>query len=188
MKKSVILIGAGILTVSAFLPVNGAPAIAQVLNAGSQVAQNMLRQPKIDLHLSAERQVIQKDASGKTVMTWAAVNNQVQAKPGDILRFTVVGKNEGNREAQSFSITQPVPSGTKLVANSVNNSAAATVVYSIDQGKTFVAQPMVKVTLSDGTVTEKPAPIEAYTHARWSFSQALPPMANVNASYQVAVR
>jgi uncharacterized repeat protein (TIGR01451 family) len=188
MKKSVVLIGMSLLAAGAILPVNGAPAIAQVLNAGNQVAQNILRQPKVNLHLTADQQVSQKDGNGKTVTTWVAVNDQVTAKPKDVLRFTVVGKNEGNREAQNFAITQPIPKGTLLVANSVGTSAAATVTYSIDQGKTFTVQPMVKVTLADGKVVDQPAPIAAYTHARWSFNQALAPLASVNASYQVTVR
>lgn len=188
MKKSIVLIGTGLLVASAVLPVNGAPAIAQVWQAGNQVAQNLLRQPKVTLHLSAERQVIQKDNDGKTSSRWVPVDNRIKAKSGDMLRFVVVGKNEGDREARNFTVTQPIPNGTKFVLNSASSPTATSITYSIDQGKTFTAQPKIKKTQPNGQVIEQAAPAEAYTHARWQFNQALQPMTNVSASYQVSVR
>jgi uncharacterized repeat protein (TIGR01451 family) len=188
MKKHWSMIGAAALVVGAVLPVNGAPAIAQVFNAGSTIAQNILQQPKVELNLRAEQQVIQKNAKGETVKSWAASSDKVKVKSGDVLRFTVTGKNQGNKAAEKFAITQPVPRGTVFVLNSAQASTAAAVTYSLDQGKSFTANPMVKVTLPDGRVEEKPAPAEAYTNIRWNVGAALAPMAIVDAAYQVAVR
>jgi uncharacterized repeat protein (TIGR01451 family) len=188
MKKSIILIGTGLLISSAVLPVNGAPAIAQAWQAGQQVAQNMLRQPKVNLQLSAERQVIQTQADGKPIQRWLPVDNKIKAKSGDVLRFVVVGKNEGDRAAQNFVLTQPIPRGTKFVSNTADSSIASTVTYSIDQGKTFTTQPKLKITQPNGQVIEQVAPVEAYTHARWQFNQSLQPLNSISASYQVAVR
>jgi uncharacterized repeat protein (TIGR01451 family) len=176
------------LLLSAMVPLNGTPAIAQVFNAGSQIAQNILRQPKVEMQLSADRQVITQNAQGKEVQNWVATDNQVKVKPGDRLRFTVVAKNTGNKAAQDFAVTQPVPKGTTIVLQSAAASTPATVTYSIDQGKTFAAQPMVKVVKANGTTEEKPAPAEAYSHVRWRTAQSLEPSANVNATYQVMVR
>jgi uncharacterized repeat protein (TIGR01451 family) len=187
MKKQW-LIGTGILVATALMPINGAPAIASVINAGTNVAQNILRQPKVTLNLVAEQQVVSKNAQGQTVQTWQATGGKAKVKSGDILRFTVSGKNEGTKAAQNFAVTQPVPRGTVLALNSAQASTPASVVYSIDQGKTFVAQPVVKVTLADGKVVEKPAPAEAYTHVRWQMPTALEPNANVATTYQVTVR
>jgi uncharacterized repeat protein (TIGR01451 family) len=188
MKKHWSLIGTAALVIGSLLPVNGTPAIAQVFNAGSTVAQNILRQPKVNLHLAAEQQVVSQTAQGKSVRTWAALTDSVKVKPGDVLRFTVTGKNEGSKAANSFTITQPVPRGTVIVLDTTTASTSATVTYSIDQGKTFVAHPMVKVTLPDGKVAEKPAPAEVYTHVRWNLAQALQPEAEMNAAYNVMVR
>jgi uncharacterized repeat protein (TIGR01451 family) len=187
MKKQW-LIGTGILVATALMPINGAPAIASVINAGTNVAQNILRQPKVTLNLVAEQQVVSKNAQGQAVQTWQATGGKAKVKSGDILRFTVSGKNEGTKAAQNFAVTQPVPRGTVLALNSAQASTPASVVYSIDQGKTFVAQPVVKVTLADGKVVEKPAPAEAYTHVRWQMPTALEPNANVATTYQVTVR
>jgi uncharacterized repeat protein (TIGR01451 family) len=187
MKKQW-LIGTGILVATALMPINGAPAIASVINAGTNVAQNILRQPKVTLNLVAEQQVVSKNAQGEVVQTWQATGGKAKVKSGDILRFTVSGKNEGTKAAQNFAVTQPVPRGTVLALNSAQASTPASVVYSIDQGKTFVAQPVVKVALADGKVVEKPAPAEAYTHVRWQMPTALEPNANVATTYQVTVR
>jgi uncharacterized repeat protein (TIGR01451 family) len=188
MKKHWALIGATTLVVGSVLPVHGAPAIAQVFNATTTIAQNILQQPKVNLNLRAEQEVIQKTADGKVTKTWAATDSKVKVKSGDRLKFTVTGKNEGNRSAKGFAVTQPVPNGTTFVLNTAQSSQTAQVTYSLDQGKTFTATPMVKVTQPDGRIAEKPAPAEAYTHVRWNFAEALAPMSDADATYQVVVR
>jgi uncharacterized repeat protein (TIGR01451 family) len=188
MKKQWTIITVGLLAVGAIVPVNGTPAIAQAINAGTNVAQNILRQPKVTLNLIAEQQVITKDAAGKSVQTWQSTDKKVKVKSGDVLRFTVSGKNEGTKAAQNFAVTQPVPQGTVLVLNTAQSSTAANVVYSIDQGKTFVAKPVVKVTQPDGSVKAAAAPATSYTHVRWNMQSELGPNQSVQAAYQVSVR
>jgi uncharacterized repeat protein (TIGR01451 family) len=188
MKKHWSWIGASVLLLGSVLPVNGTPAIAQAFSAGTQVAQNILQQPKVNLNLAAELQVVKKDAQGETIRSWVPTDSKIQVKPGDQLRFTVVANNEGSKAAQNFALVQPVPKGTVLVLNSAAASTAAAVTYSIDAGTSFVAQPMVKVTEPDGKIVEKPAPAEAYTHIRWSANAPLAPAATAKATYQVAVR
>ena len=187
MKKHWVLSASAALVVSV-LPINGSPAIAQIFNTGTAFAQNVLRQPKVNLLLVAEQKQIQKDQQGKDTVTWKALKNGDQAKVGDVFRFTVTGKNEGTREAKSFMITQPVPRGTVYELNTATVAEGITATYSIDQGKTFVARPMVKVSLPNGEVQERLAPAEAYTHVRWSIAQDLAPSASVAAAYQVKVR
>jgi uncharacterized repeat protein (TIGR01451 family) len=187
MKKHWAIITAT-LVAGSLLPINGAPAIAQVFNASTAIAQNILQQPKVNLNLRAEQQVTQKDAQGQPVQTWVDSSNKIKAKSGDRLRFTVTGKNEGNRSAESFAVTQPIPNGTTFVLNSAQSNRPAQLTYSLDQAKTFTAQPTVKVTLADGRVVEQAAPAAAYTHVRWNFGEALAPTASIDATYQVAVR
>ncbi|MBW4539769.1 MAG: DUF11 domain-containing protein [Myxacorys chilensis ATA2-1-KO14] len=195
MKKYWILSVGAAIALSA-LPLNGSPAIAQIFNGSAigstrnfvEIAQNVLTQPKINLHLVVDQQVVKKDQQGKTIATWQPMNGKAQAKPGDIFRFTVTGKNEGNREAKKFAVTQPVPKGTVYQLDSATIAQGITATYSIDQGKTFVARPVVKVTLPNGKVEERPAPAEAYSHVRWTMSQDLKPNASAIAAYQVKVR
>jgi uncharacterized repeat protein (TIGR01451 family) len=188
MKKHWAFIGATTLVVGSVLPVHGAPAIAQAFKATTAIAQNILQQPQVSLNLRAEQEIVQKSNDGKVTKTWAATDRNIKVKSGDRLKFTVTGKNEGNRSAQGFTVTQPVPNGTTFVLNTAQSNRPAQVTYSLDQGKSFTATPMVKVTQPDGRIAEKPAPAETYTHVRWNFGEALAPMVSTDATYQVAVR
>ena len=74
------------------------------------------------------------------------------------------------------------------VIGSEKGITAAVATYSIDNGETFVAQPMVEVQLPDGTVEMQPAPAEAYTHVKWDFSESLDSAAVVSVSHEVTVK
>ncbi|MEL7226328.1 MAG: hypothetical protein AAGL17_16230, partial [Cyanobacteria bacterium J06576_12] len=60
--------------------------------------------------------------------------------------------------------------------------------YSIDNGESFVTEPMVEVTLADGTKEMQPAPAEAYTHVKWDFNEALESSVVVNVSLETTVK
>ena len=189
MKKRLYLAGFGVAaTLISVLPMSGTPAIAQLLNAGSTLAQNVLRQPKVNLNLIADQKLVQKDNQGKETVQWKSLEAKTVVKPGDVIRFTVTGKNEGDRAAKGLAITQPITRGMVYMLNSATPVNGAALTYSIDQGKTFVVNPVVKVTLANGKVEERPAPPETYTHVRWNFSPALEPNTSVQAAYFVKVR
>jgi uncharacterized repeat protein (TIGR01451 family) len=188
MNKRIYLAGFGITAaLLSLLPIDNQTAIAKLVNAGTEIADNILRQPKVNLNLVAQQKQVQKDAQGKEVITWKTLDDKTLVKPADVIRFTVTGKNEGNKAAKNLAFTQKVAQGTVYSLNSATSSGA-TITYSIDQGKTFVANPTVKVTLANGTIEERPAPAEAYTHVRWNFNQELAPNATVQAVYLAKVR
>ncbi|MGD1904863.1 MAG: hypothetical protein ACFB0C_02580, partial [Leptolyngbyaceae cyanobacterium] len=64
----------------------------------------------------------------------------------------------------------------------------AELVYSIEGGETFVAEPKVEVTLPDGTDEQQPAPAEAYTHERWDFGSTLVAADSIQVAYDVQVK
>ncbi|BAZ18099.1 hypothetical protein NIES4071_99820 [Calothrix sp. NIES-4071] len=189
MKKGLYIAGFGIAAVIAsLLPVANQPAIAQLLNSGATFAQNILQQPKVNLNLVADKKQLQKDAQGKQIVSWKALDSKVVVLPGDVIRFTVTGKNEGNKAAKNMNVTQPIPQRMVYVLNTAKASSNANTTFSIDQGKTFVATPIVKVSLPNGKIEERPAPAEKYTHMRWNFNQELQPNTSVQAAYEVKVR
>lgn len=163
------------------------PVFAAFREAGMAIAQN-LRQPKVQLNLVAQKQLVALDEQGKEQVTWQDLKDQAVVQPGDVLRYTVTGENASETSAQDLAVTQPVPQGTTYVLASAASPSSAATTYSIDQGKTFVENPTVNVTLPDGTVETQPAPAEAYTHVRWTFGKSLDPAAVVKASYEVTVR
>ena len=109
-------------------------------------------------------------------------------QPGDVLRYVVASSNEGEMAAKNLVITQPIPAAMTYVIGSEKGNTAADATYSIDKGETFVAEPMVEVTLPDGTVEMQPAPAEAYTHVKWTFNEDLDSSVVVNVSHEVVVK
>jgi len=184
--KRLTIIGLAALLVS--VPFATAPGFATTVQKDI-LAQNVQNQPKVQLKLTAAKKIVQKDAQGKDKVTWQSLQGNVTVKPGDIIRYMVIGANNGDREANNLIVTQPIPKQTAYVLNSSTTiKSTATVTYSIDNGKTFVAKPTVQVKLANGKVETRPAPAEAYTHVRWKFTNAIAAKSIVAAAYQVRVK
>ncbi|HYY58102.1 MAG TPA: hypothetical protein VE842_12280, partial [Pyrinomonadaceae bacterium] len=74
------------------------------------------------------------------------------------------------------------------IAGSATADGAATVVYSIDNGKTYAAEPVVEEKQADGSVKVVPAPTSMYTQVRYEWTDALAGGSKLNASYKVRVK
>ena len=181
-------IGLGVLAVAIAVPFasSGTPVFANLQKAGEALVKKVF-QPEVKMVLSAEKQVVTTNSEGKEVITWEAVEGDITVRPGDVLRYTLLSENAGDKPAAELKINQPVPNQTAYILDSARANGAE-LTYSIDGGKTYSAQPMVEVTQPDGTVKMEPAPAEAYTHVQWDYSQSLKPMASVQAVYEVAVK
>lgn len=185
-----------IASLGAIAVITSIPFVSQmpVLSAsikpfGFAIAQNSQQQPQVQLRLTAQKQVVQKDGEGNQKVTWQPLQGNVVVQPANIIRYTVSGTNNSDRPASNLVFTQPIPKQTKYVLNSAttaNNGAKIT--YSIDNGKSFIAKPTIQVKLPDGKVETRPAPAELYTHVRWNFGSAISPKATVSGNYQVQVR
>lgn len=180
-------IGLGVLAVAVAVPfASSTPVLANLQKAGEALVQQIL-QPKVKLVLSAEKQIITMNAEGEQEITWEALEGNVTVRPGDVLRYTLLSENAGDKPASELKISQPIPNQTAYVLDSARANGAK-LTYSIDGGQTYSEQPMVEVTQPDGTVAMEPAPAEAYTHVQWDYSESLQPMASVQAVYEVAVQ
>ena len=106
---------------------------------------------------------------------WQILSGRAVVQPADVLRYTLIGVNNGDRPIKNLNINQPIPKGMVYVLNSATIDAnnKAKISYSIDNGRNFVENPTVKVTLPNGKVETKPAPATAYTHIRWNFGRAI---------------
>lgn len=184
MKRNFVWMG--IVATIALFPINGTPAAARLFEGSLSIAQ-AIKQPKVELNLIAKQKVVQKDAQGKEQVSWSVLTKDTKVQKGTVLRFQVVAKNTGDRAAEKLVVTQPIPRGTIYAAGSATQSGAE-LTYSIDGGKTFSSNPMVQVTLPDGRNEMKPAPVEAYSHVRWTFGKAIAPKNNLDMSYDVSVR
>ncbi len=166
--------------------INKVPVLA-LREADTASAQNIQHQP-LQLRLAAEKKVLRKDQQGKQQVTWQTLQGKVVVQQGDVLRYVVTSKNNSNRVVRNLVVTQPIPKQTAYLLNSVTVKNNAKVTYSINNGKSFVAQPTIQVKLANGKIETRPAPAEIYTYIRWKFEQPISPETAVNATYQVRVR
>jgi uncharacterized repeat protein (TIGR01451 family) len=108
--------------------------------------------------------------------------------PGEILDWTITSENDGNAPAHDYKTVGQIPKGTVLVVGSTTSDGSASVVYSIDNGKTFSAQPTIEEKQADGTVKIVPAPVSMYTQLRYEWADPLASGGKLQASYKVRVK
>ncbi len=109
-------------------------------------------------------------------------------KPGEILDWIITSENDGKGPAREYKTVGQIPPGTTFVAGSATADGSATVVYSIDGGKSFSAQPTVEEKQEDGTVKRVPAPVSLYTQVRYEWADPLAEGGKLAASYKVRVK
>lgn len=185
-RKFMFGLGVAALVASAPLAVS-TPVFANLQDAGTALAQS-LSQPEVTLEMGVEKRVTVIDANGQEKAEWQTLEGAATVNPGDVLRYGVTSSNAGDVAAENLVVTQPIPAAMTYVIGSAKGNAAATATYSIDNGATFVAQPMVEVVLPNGTPEMQPAPAEAYTHVKWNFTRALGAAEVVNVSHEVTVK
>lgn len=155
-----------------------------ILGGAAALAQRQLKsaatgRPEVKVILSGSVEREQK----KLPLEKAATVN-----PGEILDWTITSENDGNGPAHDYKTVGQIPKGTVLVAGSASADGSANVVYSIDNGKNFSAQPTIEEKQADGTVKVVAAPVSMYTQLRYEWSDPLASGAKLEASYKVRVK
>ena len=163
----------------------GTPVLANLKQAGEAIVQQ-LTQPEVKLVMGADKQITVLDENGEPKIAWKKLEGNVTVQPGDIIRYTVESSNEGEMAAENLVNTQPIPEALTFNIGSDKGNETAEVTYSIDNGETFVAEPMVEV-IVDGEVELQPAPADAYTHVKWDFDKALEANVVVDVSLEATV-
>jgi uncharacterized repeat protein (TIGR01451 family) len=104
-------------------------------------------------------------AQGKEVLVPAE-----QAKPGELIEYRALYRNDGASEAKGLLATLPIPRGTQYVAGS---ALPRGVQASLD-GRAFAAVPLKRtVRLPDGRTVVQDVPVAEYRVLRWPLG-ALP--------------
>jgi uncharacterized repeat protein (TIGR01451 family) len=113
------------------------------------------------------------------------VEEATLVKTGEIIDWNITSINEGNAPAREYKAIGAIPSGMQLIAGSVSADGTASVTYSIDNGKSFLAEPTIDEKQADGSVKRVPAPVSMYTQIRYEWTDPLNQGARLNASYRV---
>lgn len=161
---------------SSLLAIITATAIAGATNHGP--ARSLFTRP--DVHVTLDV-ALQKDNKFLPVP-------KSPLTQGSVLQWTITSVNSGDREADRYVATAHVPEGMAIVPNSPTSDNPASVSYSIDDGKTFAAVPMIEVKQPDNSIKQIPAPTTAYTDVRYQWSDPLPAGQTYVASYKVSVK
>jgi uncharacterized repeat protein (TIGR01451 family) len=104
--------------------------------------------------------------------------------PGDVVEYRLVFTNLNAVAVRNIELKDPIPTGLRYVLASAKTDRDDTLIeFSIDGGKTYSAQPMVEV-IVDGKPVERPAPVQRYTHVRWTVQGSIQPGAQVTAEFQ----
>ena len=98
--------------------------------------------------------VVTRDRGGEDVFT-----ETDRVEPGQILEYRLVYTNHSARDLRDVSITGPIPSTTRYLADSACGPDCGEPEFSIDGGEAFQGEPVTCVrTLPDGTEAETVAP------------------------------
>jgi uncharacterized repeat protein (TIGR01451 family) len=172
-KKRFSVLAMAVLT----LMVAGAAGFAQRHLIAASAARLMNR-PEVKIQLSA---AVERDKALLPLDKATVVN------PGEILDWTIVSENDGNGAAMDYKTVGHIPAGTTFVSDSAKADGAKAL-YSIDNGKSYSAQPMIEVKQADGSVKQVPAPVSMYTEIRYEWADPLAQGGKLSASYKVRVK
>jgi uncharacterized repeat protein (TIGR01451 family) len=162
-----------VLLMAATLLVAGAAGFAQRHFMLTNAAR-----PEVKMQLSA---AVERDSA------LVALDKTTVVNPGEILDWTITSENSGNAAALEYKTVGHIPPGTTFVADSAKADGAKAG-YSIDNGKSWSAQPMIEVKQADGSIKRVPAPVAMYTEIRYEWADPLAQGGKLSASYKVRVK
>jgi len=107
--------------------------------------------------------------------------------PGDTVRYHVLFTNVSAGAVHGFVLDNPIPAGLHYAVGSAKaDRADMAVLFSIDGGKSYSADPMIDVVV-DGRHEQHAAPAEMYTNVRWTIRGDVAKGAQVRAEYDAQV-
>jgi len=142
-------------------------ALISVFSNGEALAgapQNNGDKKPITISLSMKRVVV--DAKGNE-----ALQDALRIKPGDLVEYTAVYRNRGNRGVSGLYASLPVPLGLEYVKQSGRPSP----VEATTDGVKYAAEPLLRtVKDKDGTDRQEEIPYPEYRNLRWDVGNLEP--------------
>ena len=145
------------------------------VTAGALWAQ---KKGDIELKAVAEIEIEDFNSEGKKEIKRVPA---VKVIPGEEVIYTIHYTNSGQKTTDNVVITNPLPEHMRYKDSSAAG-VGATIVFSVDGGKTFATPENLKI--QDALGREFPAAASDYTHIRWVLLSSLP----LNAKGQVGFR
>lgn len=151
-----------------------------IMTVGLAAAED---QPESPLRSELRAFVVETREDGEEEFTPAEM-----VGPGEIIEYRLHYENISDTALTEIMALGPIAEPTDYVPDSATATLLMTPQFSIDQGSTFQVEPVVyRVELADGTVEEREATPDMYTHVRWHIAE-LKPQATTELRYRVRVR
>lgn len=167
------------MTKNFFTPIVLVLAACMVLCQAPAFAQD---KGTIELASIVEMEAQEFNAEGKLVTVRKPAGKVI---PGNEVIYTTTYTNIGKEAAEQVVITNPVPENLVYKDNSAAGENT-TIVFSIDNGKTYKSPDALFVTLADGT--KRPATASDYTHIRWTLTKPVPPQGKGFVTYRAVLK
>lgn len=166
------------------------PKLALLILAFSAVAVFAARDEMVGRALNILKPEVSVMISGsvKRENETLALDKSTVVKSGELLDWKVISVNRGTAAAHDYRVVGQIPEGTEFVPGSADGENAPRVVYSIDGGKTFSAEPTIEERQPDGSVKKVPAPVNMYSQIRFEWPDDLPVQTERAARYRVRVK
>lgn len=129
---------------------------------------------RVGLTLKADKKVVKDN---KTI--FEPIVGKASVRPGDVIKYTVIARNNSRCPLKNLILKQPIPKGTTYLKDSAKSMDGAELLFSIDGGKTFSAKPIV------GT---QEVPATEYNYLRWRFAGRMPTNTQVQTTYKLQVK
>lgn len=112
-----------------------------------------------------------------------------KVRPDDVIEYRLTYANHSDAALRGVAVTDPVPAGTRYVADTAGTPGGVSVLFSIDNGKTFHAWPVrYRTKDANGHQVWAEATPEMVTHLRWTIDRQLKPAAQVTFTYRAIVK
>lgn len=100
-----------------------------------------------------------------------SLGSAAAARPGEVLQYRAVYRNDGTTSVRSLMATLPIPAGLEYLPRT---AAPAVVLASVD-GTTYAPVPLVRrVRTADGREVVREIPPSEYRFLRWSIGTLSP--------------
>lgn len=138
----------------------------------------------VDIISKAEVDIKVKNTDG-TFETKRVPASQANVGPGDVVIFSNICVNKGEKPAEDIVITNPIPNHTIYVDGSAEGKDTI-IEFSVDGGKTFGSPEKLIVFGEDGR--PRKAKAEDYTHIRWKVTTPIPTAQSVVVSFKAKIK
>ncbi len=173
MSKFSILILSSLGTIATTFVTSQVPLDAKLRTPKTCVDPLPIAQ-RVTLTLTADKKVIKDHQT-----IFQPIAGKASVKPGDIIKYTVIAKNNSRCPLKNLILKQPIPRGTNYLKDSATAINGAELLFSIDGGKTFSAQPKIG---------KQVAPANDYNYLRWKFTGMMATNAQVKTTYKLQVK